>query len=521
MPDSTDSSSLSTHLLEEDTAALMSFYDALKEGRQRSYAFILPRLFVAAKSLVNAIVSANLPNPDAAAGLAIGTLLQQLALGIVKGGTVSIEAFIAELNKQNKYDKIGPLVNQALVFSTVIGLPTAISFYYSEALLESIGIEEGVAEEAGKFLRAFSYGFLPLCWTMVDQAYLLSIDRKWSPAMLNAVFVGLSVLISYPMTMSYSKDISWFGYALSVAAIVTLIADRLYLYSNKTDGVLDREKYQLFAKSFDSGFSFLHILKFYFPAVLQGLSEWLPSLLTTFVIASKDSNGADEAQVPSVQIIVALTQILQALGAAATILVSEKLGKAEEYKKASNLQLHDNMVKNAELTAYAMSIVSLGYTSLAAIPCIIYPDPVVKLFCHNEELLELSNSMLRTTCATLLVDGVRNVLTGALLGRKYLIDSYFASVTNLTITASASTLLGVFTQKEMGALSLFIWKALAITVSTGLELKYWAVQAKSDTSSLACLGICAQPKKDHVLRDVVADVGKDEKTAKRAGSPPV
>ncbi len=479
--------SLNTNLLEAETSsstdeneqALLSFNEAFQEAMYRSLAFVLPRLFVAGKNFTNAIITAGLPNPDAIEGMALASLFQQLMLGIIKGGTITIDSLIAELNSQNKKENIGPLINQGLLLSSAIGIPATILFFTSNTWLQQLGISPSVAQQAGNYLRALSYSVLPTCWTMIDQGALLSIDRKWSPTAFNALFVCGSMAIGYPMTL-YTQDVTWLAYGISIAGIAVFILDRTYLYFNKTNGKLDRETYKLFSLSLESGYTFSDVLKLYSPAVLQGLSEWLPSLLTTFIIASNDSEAADEAQVPSVHLVVAFTQILLALSAASTILVSEKLGPAKLTNE--NSMEYQKAIKNARKIGYAMTAVAASFTSIVAAFCLAYPDSLVKLFCHNEESFELSKSMLRITGITLLLDGIRNALTGALLGRNQLSDNFFTSLSNLIITAGTATILGVFTQKEIGNLSLFLWKMMGIMATTTILGFYWEKQSKSLTS---------------------------------------
>lgn len=401
--------------LNENALKLLSFPEAFWEGMGLSYAFIGQRFFVVMKSLFNAFFAGEFSNPDAAVGLAMGTLFQQLALGVVKGGTGSIDSLFAKLESKNEQRKIGPLIQQARVINTLIGLPITALFYSSDTWLKELGMESSTAGETARFLKALSFGFWFICMSLIDQGFLLSIQRKWSPMILSTVFVLTTMAISYPMALS-TQNIAWFGYGTSIAGFLTFLAGRMYLYLNKTDGILDREKYNIFTKSFDSGYSFFDLLKLYLPSAGSGFNEWGPNLITAFCVA-KASEKASEAQVPSVQLVVAFTQILQALCVETSILTSGYLGRAEDYeKKGDSAHQADNMIRNAKLTAYAMSAVTTVYTLPVAVLGVAYPRGLVELFCHNEASYGLADNMVRITSVTILLDGIRNVFMGALLG---------------------------------------------------------------------------------------------------------
>jgi Na+-driven multidrug efflux pump len=479
---------LGTHLIApesiEHDAKLLSSWEAFVEAWKRSYGFIRPRILVLLKSLFNAFFAAEFSNPDAAVGLAIGTLFQQLALSVIKAGTGPIDNLFAKSNApQNEPAKTGPLIYQAMIINTVVSIPIMGLFFLSNIWLREIGLNPSVAEETAKFLQAFAIAVWGVGLNIVDQGWLLSQKRKWSPTILSTFFVSVTMAISYPMALS-TQNIAWFGYGLSSAAWLTFVAGRIHLYLNKTEGVLDREKYQLFTISLDSGYSFWEISKLYASSAGNGFNEWGPNLAGTLFIASNDSEGADEAQVPSVQALVAMIQILQALGTAAGNITSEKLGYAEAYEKGLNSSDKAiNMVKNAKMTAYAMMKVSTIYSLPILIFGAGYPDFLVKLFCKEEQSFELAKNMLRLTAFTILFQGWGEVWRGVLSGRNQPQDNIFATFTNLIIVAVGATVLGIFTQEEMGELSVFTWRMLGTLCAASLFLGYLENQGHSRVST--------------------------------------
>jgi MATE family multidrug resistance protein len=469
----------SEHSEEQAVPTPLALLNAIQKAAYYSLPPAFARGLVAGKSLISAILAGYL-SESAIAGYALGSILQQTMLAITKGAISSVDTVIADLDGKKQQEKIGAAVNQGLVIASVLGISATALFASANVWIEAMGVSPPVAQQAGSYLRALSYGFLPMCWTIVDQNFLFSIKRNSPVVVFSTFLVGASMAIGYPM-MIRTKDVAWLGYGVSYAAILAFFMTRMYLYLNKTDGVLDRYRYNLFMATFESGTSFGELLKLSFPTALQGLSEWLPSLLTTFIIASDDSENTAEAQAPSVQLLVALNQILLSMSSSASVLVSNNLGIAR--LNSMNENLSKIAIKNAKTMGNASVIVTTGLMAPVAALGMFYPDPIVNLFCHSEEAFELSKTMLQITCATLLLDAMRNAITGALLGRKQPVDNFFTSLSNLIITAGLSTVAGFLTQKDLGPLSFFISKMIGIAVTTGILGYYWNIQSKKIEST--------------------------------------
>jgi hypothetical protein len=70
--------------------------------------------------------------------------------------------------------------------------------------------------------------------------------------LLNTLLVSSAMAIGYPLAFN-TNSLAWLGYGLSAAALMTFVTGRGFLYTNRSDGKLDREKFNLFCRSFDSG----------------------------------------------------------------------------------------------------------------------------------------------------------------------------------------------------------------------------------------------------------------------------
>jgi Na+-driven multidrug efflux pump len=459
-------------------SGLISFKDATKEAAYFAVPFALSRLAAAGQSFGNGIVIAHLDVSDITAAAPIMFMTQQCFIGTAKGALSSVNTIISNLNGQKKFNQIGSAVNQGLLLGTFIGVPTMIIFFTAQDWLPFLSMNKNIAKVAGEYLRSVSYSILPAYWSFVDQSFLLSIKRSLSPIMLNTLLVGASMAIGYPLAI-INNNIAGLGYGVSIASMLTFIVGRYHLYTNQTEGVLDREQYNLFSKSFDSGTSFINLFRLSFPTSLQALSEWLPTMLITLLSSSgKNADEVLEAEEPSMQMLIALNQILLGLGTATTISVANALGRAHCHTEEEQLELAILWKKNARTIGYA----ELTVTSAVMLPltlfCAIYPHPIVQIFSKRGQNYPLAESMLRVTGITLIIDGIRNTITGALLGRKKSADNFFTSITNLLITGATATTLGYFSQDIVGPLSFFLCRMIGIFITAYLLMNRWEQRSR-------------------------------------------
>lgn len=463
----------------------ITFQQALYDSFKFAIPFALSRIAIAAQNFGNGVVITQFNDSSALAASPVMFMVQQGITGSARGALSSVNAVVGNLNGQKKYSNIGPAVNQGLALATCLGIPTFVIFFTAKDWLLLMGTSNEVAYQAGEYLRAISYGILPTYWAVVDQQFLLSIKRNISPIFLNTMIVATSMAVGYPFAAK-EKSLAWLGYGASIGALLTFIAGRCFLYFNKVDGELDREKYQLFVRSFKSNTPFTELLGLSFPTALQAISEWLPTLLISIITANSiNAELTLQAEVPAMQMLMVANQILLGLGTAATVSVANSLGEARTCAEANDKENELICKQNARTIGYA----DITSTAIVTVPPLlffaIYPEPVVNLLINNTQVASLANSMLRITGASLLLDGVRNTTTGALLGKKRRQDNFFTSTVNLAITSIGATLAGYLTQDSIGPLSFFIFRMIGIFLTATILLLRWNSGSNPDTMNVS------------------------------------
>ena len=447
--------------------------------------FALSRVAVAIQNIGNGVVINELHNPDVISAAPIMFMVYQLHMGAARGAFSVINSIVGSLNGQGELNKIGPAVNQGLLMATAFGIPTSVLFFISEHWLPWFATDAVLVAHASQYLRALSYGILPTYWSAIDQQFLLAIKRTVSPIALNTLWVVLSMAIGYPLMLNYA-NVAWLGYGISISAMITFLVGRLYLYLHMQNGTPDRLKYNIFTRNTNSGTSHAELVQLSIPTMLQAISEWLPTTLIA-ILSAQSTNGKSilSQEQPSMQVLLVLIQILLGLGTAASVSVANTLGKARGCDEGARYEDAVTWVRNARMIGYAELIVTTFVALPPALFCALYPQPIVKLFLSDAQEFSHAESMLRITGATLILDGVRNTATGALLGKKCVADNLFTSITNLIITSAAATALGYVTQNTLGAISFFIFRMIGIFLNGALLLHRWNARSHPDVFPFA------------------------------------
>lgn len=488
LPRAADEESLSSAAVELTSPAVVEEEDrislqvATQEACRTILPFIIPRVLSAAQSFGNGVIIRSVI-PEATCAAPVMFMVQLAIMGAARGALATNNAIVSHLNGQSRFEYIGPAINQGLVIGTVLGVPTSVLFFSAEYWLKALGTDPKVAELAGQYLKALSYGILPTYWVIVDQQFYLSIKRKYSPIALNLLLIGSSMVISYPLSLT-SLKLAGLGYGVSAGAALTWVLTRGYMYFSQCQGVEDRHKYQLFCCHLDSGIDFKQLLGLTVPLALQAVSEWLPTMLISMLAASgADAQNILSAEQPAMQVLVMINQILIGFATAAMVSVAYLLGRAADFTRRNQPANALVCQGNARTQGYANLIVTTLMVFPLALLCMAYPQPLVWLFANNPQTAVLAGSMLRLTGVALLMDGMRNALTGAILGKKKSADNFFTSLANLLITGAAATVLGYFTQKDLGSLSYFVFRLAGISTTALLLLYHWEKGIKPDASA--------------------------------------
>jgi Na+-driven multidrug efflux pump len=498
------------------------FCRAVRQETCFSLTFAVSRVVLSLQSLLYTIyiTLAKIPNTISASSPMF--MVQQGFYGAMRGWLSTTAVITGRLNGEEKFEKIGPAVNQGLLMAVILGVPVAVLLGLFEYILLSTGMDSSVADQAGGFLRAAAYGAIPANLAFVDQVFLLSVKQLRSAVLFSVIQVGLSLLIGIPWSYEVN-NLTPLGYGIGIASLFTFVLDRL-VFLLRTDAY---SKFHLFDKSFNSGTTFLEFIFLSLPTCMQAASEWLPTILLTILIGSLPvGNAALDAINPSMQLLIIFNTILLGLGTAATVSTANYLGKAKKVIATADLssqisnvdsETKDDKYKvaiaNARIVGKANLTVTFLFTLFPAALCFAIPKSIGDVFLGNVTLTNqsmttnstvvqygqewFSNATIRFIGATFLLDGIRNTATGIILGRKDITDNYLSAFSNLLITTGLSVLLGYFLQDYLGPLSYIASRLLCVALMTiGLTI-WWNRSSDVKPTSTRPIVCCSSLKKNH------------------------
>ncbi len=452
----------------------LTYQEAVHNAWLLAGTFALSRLAGAGQSLGLSLVLPYLDEvPMApASGATMFNVLQGF-LGGTRGLLSSSNVFVSNLKGAGQYERVGPAINQGLVAATLAGLAVTGVFYFSQSWLLWFGAQQQIAKNTGNFLQVAAYGVLPMNYAFVDQLSLLAMGYK-NPAMaLNAFYSVSSLAIGIPLALHSKKGLEYLALGLTIGAYLTWFVGRAYMYLKKDGGERIKDKYDLFSLSLESGSSACQWLKIALPTMAQALSEWLPTLLISILISSMAQSGSQyaDAQEPSMQLLIVLNQILMGLGTAATTMVATLIGQGDAQKTMEAKQI----VKSNILTqVHANFKVTLCCVLPFGCLLLSMPHPFTRLFTTNKEAYDLSDTLVRYTGGSFVFDGLRNVMTGHILGKKKMTDNIYSSTSNVCIT----TILGVgagwllSSKPNEGPENYFLTRGLSIVLAH-ISLSFW------------------------------------------------
>ena len=447
----------------------LSLIAAIKQEAFFSLPFAGSRLILAAQALGYTffIRYLNLPNLIAAAPVMF--MVQQGFTGALRGALSTVNVIVGELNGRRELNRIGAAVNQALIAGAVLGVPVSLLFFFSADLLILLGMNSSVAETVGAFLKASSYGVVPANWAFVDQGFLLSTKKLMPAIMLNTALVAMALGGGIAASLTIG-GVQWLGYASSLASALIFIIGRLYFLRQRAHYA----DYHLFQASLASGTSYKKIATLSFPTALQAISEWLPTMLIS-VLSGLLSNGDEilEEQEPSMQFLVIMNTLLLGLGTAATVSTANAIG-AVKRKLATMDAPQLFAIQNVRMIGYANILLTLATVTLPAVVCLAYPQAIISAFSPDVTGSRFAQNALRLTGATLFADGVRNTVTGIVLGRKKGRDNFITSLSNLFVVSFLSVMSGFFLEKELGPTSYFLMRFVGIFLMALGLFPWWS-----------------------------------------------
>ncbi|MCW8884128.1 MAG: MATE family efflux transporter [Motiliproteus sp.] len=352
------------------------------------------------QSLLNLIDTAMVGSlgENSLAGVGVGGYANFMAIALIMGLSSGVQSMVARRQGQQRFSEIAVPVNGGLFLAVIFAIPlTFIFLFFSNPLIALITDTTEVLDTAIPYFEYRLMAIPAVAISLCFRGYWNGTNRGWAYLRVLILMHILNVAISYCLIFGKAglpeMGAAGAGLGTTIALYLGAVTYAIMTYrAANNQGLL---------RNIPEVSTLLGLLKLSIPSSLQQFM-FATSLTVLFWIIAQI--GVQELAVAQVLIHLSLLLILPAvgLGMAATTFVSHALG----CKKIDHAEeIGWDVVKLTTLILLTLSL-----------PMWIFPDQILGLFLHRQELIELARLPLMITGVAICIDTAAIVFTQALLG---------------------------------------------------------------------------------------------------------
>lgn len=446
---------------------------AMQEMAQFGGQFLLSRLSISVYIMANGIVMAQLGNNAAAAGAIIttfNTLIRsfpfgsQMALPLIVGGHVG----------EKQPQLIGEVARFNLIWGTSLGIGMSVLYWYAGDIAYGLGVSSAVKEEIDAYFHPYILTIVPS--VMLNTAQYVALGLKQSRLVLvsEVSFVGMAMLVSYPLALLTELEIAGLSYGMLVSGLLNGLG--LWIYYGLRS---DYRQYNLFnfnLKGFNRNLR--QYLKIGVPLGLFRFTEWF-NLAAISVLAARLGTTSLLATEAAIQPVMAFNVFSMGLAQAGGIKITREFPAVKLAKELKHPKLP---VLLQRLRRFGLVSTGLGLTltTVGAGAFMIFAEDIAAFFIdtdssEGQDALTLAQTLLIINAVGMFPDMIRTAATGALNGIKNtylppLVSFLFLSVMSLTAGGIFSLVL------DWGADWLFITRDIGIVFAATVLAIRWFTQ---------------------------------------------
>lgn len=340
---------------------------------------------------------------DVLAAVAMGYQAWIIALLIVIGVMLAVSPATAQLDGAGRRGEVGPMFRQALWLALLLGVLLMLGVRQAEPLLAYAGVAPEILPEAGRFLRAISWGAPALalffaCKNLSDGLSLtrpsLYVGAAGAVLLLPVAYVLMFGALGLPGLKAAGA-----GYAHALVMWLEALAFLVYLGK--------RRHYRaaaLFAR-FDPPRTAL-ILELLRVGIPMGMAIFMEGSLFVAVALLVGGMGTVAASAHAIAINVASIAFMLPLGLAmaTTVRVGNAVGREDGVGIAR--------------AGWAGATLALGTQTLSAGTMLLGAGAIARLYTDDAAVVTLAISLLGCAALFQFADGAQALFNGALRGLK-------------------------------------------------------------------------------------------------------
>lgn len=193
--------------------------------------FILEQVF----SLVCIVFAGHLGKAKLAA-VSIATMVSSIVLAIYEGIATALDTLCPQAYGAGRYDMVGIQTQRCAVFSLVLFVPAAISWWYSSSFLKYMIEDPNVVTFAEKFLRVMIIGGPPYILFEDFKRYLQAQGIFDAATLILFITAPLDILLNWILVYSPNIGLGYLGTAWASVINLWLTFILLVLYIIFVDG---------------------------------------------------------------------------------------------------------------------------------------------------------------------------------------------------------------------------------------------------------------------------------------------
>jgi multidrug resistance protein, MATE family len=345
--------------------------------------------------------------PDALAASGLGTNLHFLFMIFGLGLVLGVAPVLAQEIGAFKFEirRVRQTVRHGLWLSVLISLPIWLILWNGGSILKAMGQDEGLAAEAGEYMRTLQWSILPFFAYIVLRSFISALERPLWAMVIMVLAVGLNALGNYALIFGHF-GLPALGMRGSGIA-TTLLSTMMFLGLVAVIG-FDRQfaRYQLFGH-------FWRLDRHQFTQLSKlGLNIGLLLLFEVGLFAAAGlvmgliSRDTIAAYMVTIQLSSLAFMVPLGISQAATVRVGLAYGAEDP-----------SGMKRAGWTSFFLAT---GFMVLVALVMLAVPRQLIGLFLNGETdsvaVFFLAVSFLKYVALFQIVDGAQAVASGMLRG---------------------------------------------------------------------------------------------------------
>ena len=377
--------------------------------------------------------------PASVAAVATGGIVIGLAITIIMGFVTGARALIARSIGAGDHTGAIHVSQQSLAVSLAFSILMALlGVFFSETILNLIGLDEEVITEGKVFMQLMFIGTAPTSFRMMAEAIMQVSGDTINPMRISIVYIVLRIVVA-PLLIYGNDILSWWilpGIGINGSAVAMIVAHGLTMAVLLWMLFTGRSRLHLTLRNFRIDLTVIwRIVKIGFPALISMAQRNLAQLvLIRFMAPFGTVAVAAHGIAQRVEMLV-MTPVW-ALGMGAGVLVGQNLGAKQP--------------KRAEKSSWLAVGISEVFTVACSLALFLWPEIVVRIFNTAPDLIATASVYLRIAAAGYLILGLWLIFYQSLNGAGDTVPAMvFSLIATWAVTMPVAYMLPRFT--GMGA----------------------------------------------------------------------